>query len=266
MKYRGAILGFGQVAEHAHTPAFLKMREHFEIIAVADENRERRNIARRIFHDASFYSSLDELLKGEPALDFIDVSTPPLFHTEQVCRALKRRVNVLCEKPLALNFKDFSKIKALAEKSGLCVFTAHNWKKAPPILKALELVNKGFIGDVFHAELHVLRKQAAIVRKNIILVYGGKGIIEIQDSCVTLETEGAPLKVFDTGEKLSAGSAHPQWMALLLGDFIKELENPAEKGKNFHEAQICSLLTSYGYKSAKSGKPVKITAGEKYEK
>ncbi|MDD2773889.1 MAG: hypothetical protein PHP45_09390, partial [Elusimicrobiales bacterium] len=98
------------------------------------------------------------------------------------------------------------------------------------------------------------------IRKNYGVAYGDKGLLEILDGDVALETPQGGRQVFQTGEKLSGGSAHPTWMAGLLADFAAELDDTSRRSENFREALACAVLTRQGYKSAKTGRPQKTAA------
>lgn len=157
---RGAILGFGQVAEKAHLPAFQET-SGFEIVAVADERPERIRAARELLPSAKTYSGLKELLGSKTDFDFVDIATPPGLHADQVLDCLAAQRHVLCEKPLALRLEDFERIRLQSILHGRAVFTVHNWKYAPHFQKADELLREGVLGELRHIELHTLRTEPA---------------------------------------------------------------------------------------------------------
>jgi predicted dehydrogenase len=336
--YKGAIIGFGQVVENGHVPAFAQKAARFEISAIADGSPARLEAAKKHYPSARFYSDAKEMLRAERGLDFAVIGTPPLYHADITALCLKKGLHVLCEKPLTLKPSVAQRLGKLAAKKQLCLFTVHNWKNAPPLAKALELIKSGAIGAVNHAELHVLRSKAAVtangdnwrenpaisgggimvdhgwhnfylaraltgrepvavtvllhradavstedaascligfeggatalihltwrspIRKNYVCAYGDKGIIEVLDSDVVLETKEGGRQTFPTGEKLSGGSAHPTWMTGLLDDFAAELDDPSRRGENFREALACAFLTEKGYKSASAGKSRSLPA------
>lgn len=157
---KGALVGFGQVAEKAHAPAFLGHPD-FKIVAVAEEAEPRASAARSVFPGAKIYSSLDALLQAEKSLDFIDIATPPFLHGQQALAALKRGLHVLCEKPLTLDPAEFAALKREASAQDRALFTVHNWAYSPQWLKIFELVNSNALGEIREVELNVLRAQPA---------------------------------------------------------------------------------------------------------
>jgi len=119
-----------------------------------DRSEERRRLAPE---KVGAFASIEELAKAEPALDFVDICTPPALHGEQVLTALANDWNVLCEKPLLLDLVELEKVRALAQERGRAVVPVHNWKFAPIIRRATELLRSGKIGSLSEVEIETLR-------------------------------------------------------------------------------------------------------------
>jgi predicted dehydrogenase len=157
---RGALIGFGQVAEKAHLPAF---KEHgIQITAVCESSAARREAAQAALPDAKLYTSYEQLLEAHDGIDFVDIATPPFLHAEQALAALKRGIHVLCEKPLALAPEELETLRRSAAMAGRAVFTVHNWAYSPQWQKAFEVLASGALGEIRHVELHALRTQPAV--------------------------------------------------------------------------------------------------------
>jgi predicted dehydrogenase len=159
MALKGALIGFGQVAEKAHLPGFLE--RGIEITAVCEKNPARREAAQAALPKATLYTSYEQLLAAQDGLDFVDIATPPYLHSDQAFAAAKAGLHVLVEKPLALIPGELETLRRSASMTGRCVFTVHNWAYSPQWLKALELLSQGAVGEPRHMELHVLRTQPA---------------------------------------------------------------------------------------------------------
>ncbi|MBI5241927.1 MAG: Gfo/Idh/MocA family oxidoreductase [Elusimicrobia bacterium] len=155
-KLRGALVGFGAVAQNAHAPALARCPD-LDVAAVADADPERLRLAERSFPQARPYPSLETLLEVETTLDFVDLATPPWLHGQQTLAALERGLHVLCEKPLTLDAAEYRRIADTARRRDRAVFTVHNWACAPIWGKALQLCADGTLGEVRHAELHAVR-------------------------------------------------------------------------------------------------------------
>jgi len=159
---KGALIGFGQVAENAHAPAW-KKDKHAVISAAVEAHPDRRAAALKIFPGIKTYATLDALLKSKTPVDFVDIATPPHLHARQCLAALTAKKHVLCEKPLVLNCREFTELKTAAEKNDRTLFTIHNWKYAPLFQKLRSLLDEKVIGAVSHIEWHTLRNQPAPV-------------------------------------------------------------------------------------------------------
>lgn len=152
---RGALIGFGNVAVHAHLPVWLE-NKNFRIDAVVDPHPERAKLARELLPKARIYSDLDSLLR-EQVLDFVDICTPPCFHGGLIYRACFSGLHVFCEKPLVASLEDLHRISLAAEALQRVVFVVDNWKHAPLWVKATQVINENKIGRIRAVSLSVLR-------------------------------------------------------------------------------------------------------------
>src|SRR5438067_1924629 len=143
---KGAMVGFGFIAGKGHHPAYLA-RKDVEIVAIADVSAARLDAARAAAPDARLYPSWRELLTKETALDFVDVCTPPDAHAEIALAALRRGAHVLCEKPLTTTTAQAMELVAAAREHRRVVFPAHNYKHAPVVKFALDVIRSGRIGS-----------------------------------------------------------------------------------------------------------------------
>ncbi|MBI5200118.1 MAG: Gfo/Idh/MocA family oxidoreductase [Elusimicrobia bacterium] len=326
-----ALVGFGQVAEKAHVPAWKESKD-FTVVAVADENPERLALAAEYFPGVRTYPSMESLLRGEPHMDLVDLATPPFLHSKQVVGALQHRCHVLCEKPLALNLKDFESIRAQANAQERAVFTVHNWKYSPLFLQAIQIIQAKELGAITHVELHTLREQPAAnapgaaaswrtdrtmsgggilvdhgwhnfymlhkllgqeprmvsarmivpsyggveeqatcwieypnstallfltwrapYRGNWGVVYGDQGTLEMRDDHLILTRKGSEPKRVEFAQKISQGSAHPDWFQTMLEDVKLEIQKPKLRNQNLREAEGCLALMSHIYQSHRLG-------------
>jgi predicted dehydrogenase len=158
---RGAIIGFGEVARNGHWPAYATSNEA-NIVAIVDRTEERRQAARELRPGIATFATIAELAAGAE-IDFVDICTPPALHGEPMLDALARGWNVLCEKPLLLDLVELEKVRSLAKKSGRVVVPIHNWKYAPIIRRATEILRSGAIGQLRGLEIETLRLQDCAV-------------------------------------------------------------------------------------------------------
>ncbi|MFL6519371.1 MAG: Gfo/Idh/MocA family protein [Chthoniobacterales bacterium] len=149
---QGAIIGFGAVAANGHWPGYAKSSEA-QIVAVVDRTEERRRASRELIPGVQTFETMDEL----GGVDFVDICTPPAFHGEPMRGALRRGWDVLCEKPLLLDARELDDVRSLARQAGRAVIPVHNWKYAPIIRRATELLHSGAIGGLREVQIETLR-------------------------------------------------------------------------------------------------------------
>ena len=159
-RFKGAIVGFGQVAEHGHYPAFAAS-DTFEIVAVAERSAERRDVATRLHAGMRAIASLDEIADAD--IDFVDICTPPALHAAPILAALERGWHVICEKPFLLETADVDAVRRTAMRAGRAVVPVHNWKYAPLVQHATELLAAGAIGRLRRVSIETLRQRDCAV-------------------------------------------------------------------------------------------------------
>jgi predicted dehydrogenase len=156
---RGAIVGLGNVALQAHLPGW-QSRPDVEIVAVADIDAARQAQASLRLPGVRCYESGDPLLCRDD-LDFVDICTPPSSHAALIERALGRGLHVLCEKPLVVSAAQLGGVTRAAAAAGRVLHTVHNWRYAPIIQRAGELLRAGAIGQIQHVVWQTLRTEPA---------------------------------------------------------------------------------------------------------
>ncbi len=152
---KGAIVGFGEVAERGHWPAYAAARE-LSIVAVVERAAERRRAAEALAPGLRTYETLDALAAAE-TVDFIDICTPPAFHAAPMLEAIKRGWHVVCEKPFLIDAAVLRFARDYAEQQNVAIVPVHNWKYAPIVRDATERLRLGRIGRLTHVDIEVER-------------------------------------------------------------------------------------------------------------
>ena len=83
------------------------------------------------------------------------------------------------------------------------------------------------------------------LRSNSAFVAGEKGAAELKDDVLVIKT-GGPEETIRFPEKLSAGSAHPEWLAAMWPAFEME-SNGQSRGENLSEAEACLRFIRAAY-------------------
>ena len=129
----------------------LASRRDCTISAICDINEVRGRLAAEKLNVPVFYADLKQMLKKEKP-DAVIITTPDAAHEECAVTALKHKVNVLIDKPLATSVKGCKHIIREAEKSGKTVMMGFNLRHAPLLVKLKEIVDEGVLGKVFLIE------------------------------------------------------------------------------------------------------------------
>ena len=117
-----AIIGVGAISR-LHINAVLSAGG--KIVSLCDISPEKCRQAQEKYHlQCSVYENYIEMLEKEE-LDVVHVCTPHYLHAEMTIHALKRNVNVLCEKPLAISRQELADIKAVVEKTDAKLAVCH---------------------------------------------------------------------------------------------------------------------------------------------
>ncbi|HTJ46836.1 MAG TPA: Gfo/Idh/MocA family oxidoreductase [Kofleriaceae bacterium] len=158
VRLRGAIAGFGFIAEKGHLPAYLSRPDRFAIVAVADICEARRRLAERLIPGVRTYATVTQLLDAEAKhLDFVDIATPPSDHASIAHAAFDRGLHVFCEKPIATSAKDAQAMLDHAVAARRVFFPSHNYKHAPVIKAVRDLLDRDAIGEVHLVTLDTFR-------------------------------------------------------------------------------------------------------------
>lgn len=154
---RGAIAGFGFIAERGHLPAYRQHPERFHIQAVAETCEARARLAREQLPEARVYSSVAAMLSSERDLDFIDISTPPSEHAAIAHAAFDRGLHVLCEKPITTSAADAHALLEHAFRANRVFFPSHNYRHAPVVRAVREQIESGALGTIHLVTLQTFR-------------------------------------------------------------------------------------------------------------
>ncbi len=85
-----------------------------------------------------------------PEVDAVHIAAPNRFHQEMALAALAAGKHCLCEKPLAMNTRETSKVVARTAKSDTIFAVNYNVRFYPAVLQLRKLVASGALGQIIH--------------------------------------------------------------------------------------------------------------------
>jgi len=144
---RVGVIGAGTWANHAHLPGWHR-DSRCEIVAVCDADSGLADAAKAKFGATDAYTDYRALVERDD-IDVVDVVTPSHLHFEQAMAALEAGKHVLCEKPVAFDFRQTLAASELAKSKGLKTKLGFTFRYSPGVRYAKSLIDSGFVGDPF---------------------------------------------------------------------------------------------------------------------
>jgi predicted dehydrogenase len=144
---RTAIVGAGYVSAY-HLRA-VKSLDNVTVVGIADPDKTKAAKLAADFGIPSVFRTLEDMAAVTP--DVVHILTPPALHRELSIRAMKMGCHVLVEKPMAESVEDCDRMIAVAKATGRVLSVNHSARMDPVVLRALDLVRSGAIGDVLAA-------------------------------------------------------------------------------------------------------------------
>jgi len=146
-KLRVAVLGAGAWAHHAHIPAWQR-DPRSDVVVMCDVDRTRAEASAADFNIAEASADWQAVVaRGD--VDVVDIVTPSETHYELACAALASGKHVLCEKPVAYDFRQTRAAADIARRKGLKTKLGFTFRYSPGVQYARKLLDDGFVGTPF---------------------------------------------------------------------------------------------------------------------
>lgn len=127
--------------------------EEAEVAAVCGRTRSRAEELASKHPGAAVYTDYNEMIK-DGRLDGLIVASPDDLHYPMVMAALKAKLHVLCEKPMALNVAHAQQILEAAEEAGVKHLIEFTVRWMPHSRYLHQLVQEGYFGRASHYTFH----------------------------------------------------------------------------------------------------------------
>ena len=155
MKY--ALIGCGRIAVN-HVKAVVNNKLDF----VAACDIEIQNID--LLFDKTNYANKDKvkrytdykkMIAANPDLQLIAIATPSGVHAEIALYCIDHGINLIIEKPMAMNMKDAEEIIKRAEAKGVKVSACHQNRFNIAVQKTKKALDEGRFGKLSHGSINV---------------------------------------------------------------------------------------------------------------
>ncbi|MGI8783299.1 MAG: Gfo/Idh/MocA family protein [Acidobacteriota bacterium] len=122
------------------------------LVALCDRNQVKAAAVAQKFEIPKIYSEADEMLRSE-TLDFVDVAAGPEAHAPLVLLAASRRIPVICQKPMALDYPTCERMVRACQETGTIFLVHENYRWQTPMRRVKELLGSARIGRPFRAHI-----------------------------------------------------------------------------------------------------------------
>jgi predicted dehydrogenase len=161
-----AVAGFGWMGR-VHTQAYLRLPHHFPqlglrpaLIAVADDVPGRADEAAAQYGFATATRDWRELAT-DPRVRAVSIAAPNFLHREMGVELARAGKHLWIEKPVGLTSADARAVAEVARHAGVQATVGFNYRNAPAVEAARELIAGGGLGAVTHARFRLFSDYAA---------------------------------------------------------------------------------------------------------
>jgi len=161
-----AVAGFGWMGR-VHTQAYARVLHHFpqlplapRLVAVADEVPGRAEEAASQFGFAASSRDWRELAT-DPAVQAVSIAAPNFLHKEIGVAMAQAGKHIWIEKPVGLSTADAKAVAQAVNAAGVQSTVGFNYRNAPAVQTARELILSGELGAVTHARFRLFSDYAA---------------------------------------------------------------------------------------------------------
>lgn len=152
-----ALVGCGRIATN-HIKAVLNNR--LDLVAVCDiePNNMKSLLAKHnLQNDKSIglYTDYRQMIAEHPELELIAIATSSGVHAEIALFCIDHGINVIVEKPMAMNMVDAEKIVCLSKEKGVKVCACHQNRFNIAVQKTRKAMDDGRFGKLSHGSINV---------------------------------------------------------------------------------------------------------------
>lgn len=149
------VIGMGWMGD-AHSRSYKLVGDRFRdravdarLVACADVDLGRAEAARDRFGFEQATTDWREVI-ADPAIEAISITAPNAAHLEIIDAAIQAGKHILCEKPVGRTPAETIRAAELARGKPVVTFVGYNYRWAPVVQHARDLIAAGAIGELTH--------------------------------------------------------------------------------------------------------------------
>ncbi|HEY6282305.1 MAG TPA: Gfo/Idh/MocA family oxidoreductase, partial [Nitrososphaerales archaeon] len=144
---RVGVIGAGTMGSQ-HLRVYGDLASRCEVVAVAETDSGRRESLNKK-KDWKVFSDYKQMV-SEAELDAVSVALPNELHAEATIECLKKGIDVLVEKPMALSLSDARKMIDVASQENRILMVGHVERFNPAVQFVHKFVADGRLGELYH--------------------------------------------------------------------------------------------------------------------
>ncbi|MBO5410555.1 MAG: Gfo/Idh/MocA family oxidoreductase, partial [Clostridia bacterium] len=148
-KLRFGIVGTGTIA-HRFANA-IKNVQGAELAAVASRTKENAEKFGDEFGIPVRFDSYEKMAQSD-AIDAAYIAVPHSGHIGCSCLMINNGKHVICEKPMAVNYREAQEMFDCAKQNNVLLMEAMWARLVPGTVRMLELAESGMLGDILGVE------------------------------------------------------------------------------------------------------------------
>ena len=164
-----ALLGAGWMGD-AHSSSYRRVPFHYpdcdgqaRLVVVADEVADRARRAAEVFGYERWTTDWREAL-AHPDVDAVSITAPNFLHREMALAAADAGKHLRAEKPLGRFPDETVEIAGAVERAAVRCIVGLNYRHAPAVQQAANLIAAGALGEVNHFRMQMVASYAASPR------------------------------------------------------------------------------------------------------
>lgn len=151
-KLRVAMIGCGRISR-MYKQVFKHLEEQVEVVCAVDPKLDR---AQEFAQDFDNCIALDDYKKSfEMNLDVVHIATPHNMHSVIAIDAMRHKINVLTEKPMAIYLQDADEMIRVSKEEGVKLGVIFQTRYVKGCMEIKKMIEEGKIGKVVGARSYL---------------------------------------------------------------------------------------------------------------
>lgn len=142
------VVGCGAHAQIAYLPIF-KKNPNCNLVAICDTDFHKLDYLGTKYNIPQKYQDFQEILEDKD-IDALVISTPNYLHAPMTISALQFGKDVLCENPMAINYREAEEVVKIVAQTKRKLGVALTGRFRPDVQTLKKFIKKGELGEVYY--------------------------------------------------------------------------------------------------------------------